>query len=153
MMDTTRARCAAYALIALAALAGTASQLPSYAALGLLQGNVQFWQDTLANPASRFITMDVFFVFLVVWPWMIGEARRLRMRGLPWYFLGSLLVAFSVALPVFMLHRERALQRLAQVTSPHPAEHAPSPRQWTWWSVLAVAVATLLYTLRASGLL
>lgn len=84
-MTPFHTRCAAYALMALVALVGTVSQLPQYLPLGLVQDNVQFWSDTLANPASRFITIDVLVVFLVVWPWMIGEARRWRMGGLPAY--------------------------------------------------------------------
>ena len=152
-MTPFHTRCAAYVLIALIALAGTASQLPQYLPLGLVQGNVQFWSDTMANPASRFITIDVLVVFLVVWPWMIGEARRLRMGGLPAYFLGSILVAFSVALPLFMLHRELALQRHTSAEDA-PMNTAGAPfRSWTGWSVAAVAVVAALYTSKAAGLI
>lgn len=150
-MTPFHTRCAAYALIALIALAGTASQLPQYLPLGLVQGNVQFWSDTLANPASRFITIDVLVVFLVVWPWMIGEARRLRMGGLPAYFLGSILVAFSVALPLFMLHREMALQRADVAGGSTPPPLGAGLTSWTGWSVIAVAVVTVLYTSKAAG--
>ena len=101
-----------YALIAFAALVCAGAQLKPYLALGLVGGNVQFWQDTLSTAASRFITIDIMFVFLAVWWWMLTEARRLRMRGIGWYFIGSLFVAFSAALPVFMLHRELAQQRM-----------------------------------------
>lgn len=51
-MTSFHTRCAAYALMALVALVGTASQLPQYLPLGLVQGNVQFWSDTLANPPA-----------------------------------------------------------------------------------------------------
>lgn len=101
-----------YVLIAAAALVCAGAQLKPYLALGLVGGNVQFWLDTLATAASRFITIDIMFVFLVVWWWMLTEARRLKMRGIAWYFFASLLVAFSTALPVFMLHRELAMQRM-----------------------------------------
>ncbi len=101
-----------YVLIAFAALVCAGAQLKPYLALGLVGGNVQFWQDTLSTASSRFITIDIMFVFLVVWWWMLTEARRLKMRGVGWYFLASLLVAFSTALPVFMLHREWAQQRM-----------------------------------------
>jgi hypothetical protein len=101
-----------YVLIAFAALVCAGAQLKPYLALGLVGGNVQFWQDTLSTASSRFITIDIMFVFLVVWWWMLTEARRLKMRGVGWYFLASLLVAFSTALPVFMLHRELAQQRM-----------------------------------------
>jgi hypothetical protein len=152
-MTSFNIRCVAYALIALVALAGTASQLPQYLPLGLVQGNVQFWTDTLANPASRFITIDVLVVFLVVWPWMIGEARRLRMGGLLAYFLGSILVAFSVALPLFMLHREFALQRHTSAEDASMNTAGAPFRSWTGWSVAAVAVVAALYTSKAAGLI
>lgn len=141
-----RLRCALYAVISLAALVGTASQLGSYLPLGLLQGNLQFWQDTLANAASRFITVDIFFVFLVVWHWMLRESRRLGMGGIAWYFAASLLVAFSAALPLFMLHRELAQQRL---DARRGAPAAPPLGTWAWLSLLAVAAGTIAYTWRS----
>lgn len=111
MSNDSATRRVLYALIAFAALLCAGAQLKPYLTLGLVGGNVQFWQDTLSSAASRFITIDIMFVFLVVWGWMLTEARRLKMRGIGWYFIGSLFVAFSAALPVFMLHREFALQR------------------------------------------
>ena len=117
MIDSPRLRGTAYALTSVGALVATASQLGSYLPLGIIEGNVKFWGDTLANPASRFITADIFFVFLVVWHWMLGEARRLRMRGIAWYLLGSLLIAFSAALPLFMWHRERAMREQGEAVS------------------------------------
>ncbi|MBI2733357.1 MAG: DUF2834 domain-containing protein [Aquabacterium sp.] len=115
MNSRQTALCVFYALIAVAALAGTLGQIKPYLALGVVQGNVHFWQDTLVNAASRFITVDIMFVFVVVWRWMLTEGRRLRMRGYFWYLPASLLIAFSAALPVFMIHREIARSRLSQV--------------------------------------
>lgn len=131
-----------YAFIAVVALIGTASQLRPYLHLGLVQGNVQFWTDTLANAASRFITVDVMCVFAVVWYWMASEGRRLRMRGYGWYFPASLLIAFSVALPVFMIHREIARQRLAK---PETDQVGGADAI----SVIAVTLVALAYTGRA----
>ena len=37
-------------------LAGTWAQVFDYLALGFLPGNVQFWKETVATPASTFIT-------------------------------------------------------------------------------------------------
>lgn len=141
-----RLRCALYALIALAALVGTASQLGRYLPLGPIQGNVQFWQDTFANAASRFITVDIFFVFLVVWHWMLRESRRLGMGGIAGYFVASLLVAFSTALPLFMLHRELAQQRHNAGRDGHPETPLGA---WAWLSLLAVAAGTIAYTWRS----
>lgn len=133
----------AYLLIALAALVGVGAQLKPYLALGVLGGNMQFWQDTLANAASRFITIDIMFVFLVVWWWMLTEARRLHMKGLGWYFAGCLLVAFSAALPIFMLHREIALTRAGE----DPQDHSLSGLGLG--SVLLVGAVAVSYTWRA----
>lgn len=112
MSSRHAARHILYVLVAFAALVCAGAQLVPYLKLGLVAGNVQFWQDTLATASSRFITIDIMFVFLVVWWWMLTEARRLKMRGVAWYFLASLLVAFSAALPVFMLHRDLAQRRM-----------------------------------------
>jgi len=139
--------CALYALIALAALVGTGAQIQPYLALGVVGGNMQFWQDTLVNAASRFITVDIMFVFLVVWWWMLTEARRLKMRGYGWYFPASLLIAFSATLPLFMLHRELARQRVGD------APEQDSTGVFGALSVLLVAAVALAYTWRAISLI
>lgn len=139
------ALCALYALVSVAALAGTAAQLKPYLALGVVQGNVHFWQDTLLNAASRFITVDIMFVFLVVWRWMLTEARRLKMGGYGWYFPASLLIAFSATLPVFMIHREIARSRL-------PQAELEDTGLLGGLSVLLVGAVALVYTWRAVAL-
>lgn len=139
--------CALYALIALAALIGTGAQIRPYLALGVVGGNMQFWQDTLVNAASRFITVDIMFVFLVVWWWMLTEARRLKMRGYGWYFPASLLIAFSATLPLFMLHRELARQRAGD------APERDSVGMSGALSILLVAAVALAYTWRAISLI
>lgn len=142
MIDSHRLRGGIHGLVALAALLATASQLGTYLPLGIVQGNLKFWGDTLVNPASRFITADIFFVFLVVWHWMLGEARRLNMRGIGWYFAGSLLIAFSAALPLFMWHRERAMRRRGEPVAGVGGWAANT-------SVALVALACLAYSWRA----
>lgn len=136
------ALCALYALIAVAALLGTAAQLKPYLALGLVQGNVHFWQDTLLNAASRFITVDIMFVFVVVWRWMLTEARRLNMGGYGWYLPASLLIAFSATLPMFMIHREIARSRLSTIEQEDTG-------LWGGLSVLLVCAVSVAYTWRA----
>jgi hypothetical protein len=71
--------------------------------------NKAFWQATLANPASQSITVDVFFLGLAMFVWMVLEARRLGMRGVWLYLLFGMLVAISVTVPIFLINRERAL--------------------------------------------
>lgn len=100
-----------YGLVAVIALVGTWGNNLDYMSLGLspLDVNLHFWKETLANPASRSITVDVFFLGFPISIWMILEARRLQMRGIWWYLVGSLLIAISVTVPLFMALRERKL--------------------------------------------
>jgi hypothetical protein len=101
--------CVGYAIIAVLALIGTWAHNLAYVDLGFLGGNAVFWLDTLANPASRSITIDLFFLFLAVFIWMVLEARRLRMRGVWLYLVFGVLVAVSVVVPIFLINRERAM--------------------------------------------
>jgi hypothetical protein len=133
-------------LIAIAALVGVGAQLKPYLALGVVGGNMRFWQDTLVNAASRFITIDIMFVFVVVWWWMLTEARQLRMKGLGWYFAGCLLVAFSATLPLFMLHREIALHRADPIRADNGAG------AWGHFSLALVCGVALAYTWRTLAL-
>ena len=48
------------ALIGLLALFGTWNNNVHYLDLGFLGANLRFWEETLANPASRSITVDIF---------------------------------------------------------------------------------------------
>lgn len=102
----------AYAAIALLALCATWSHNLAYLNLGPIGGTLHFWQETLANPASRSITVDIFFYSLAVTVWMVLEARRLRMRGVWIYVLLGVLVAVSFTFPLFMSNRERALEAI-----------------------------------------
>ncbi len=101
--------CFAYGLIALLAFVTTWANVLAYSSLGFVGSNVAFWRDTLANPASRFLTLDVFFLGLAVFVWMVLEARRLGMRRVWLYLLFGMLVAISVTVPIFLINRERAL--------------------------------------------
>jgi hypothetical protein len=110
--------CALYGLIALLALLGTWAHNIAYLPHGLVGANLAFWHDTLANPASRSITVDLFFLGAAVLVWMILEARRLGMRGVWWYVLGGMLIAISVTVPLFLINRELALHER------EPSRHA-----------------------------
>ena len=104
-----KALCFAYGLIALLAFVGTWGNAWSYVGLGVVGSNVAFWKDTMVNPASRFLALDVFFLGLAVFVWMVLEARRLRMRFVWLYLLVGTVVAISVTVPIFLLNRERVL--------------------------------------------
>lgn len=101
--------CMVYALAGLIALFGTWSHNLHYFNQGLLAANLQFWQDTLANPATRSITVDILLFGFVALCWMLLEARRLGMRHVWIYVLASVFIAISAAFPAFLIHRERAL--------------------------------------------
>jgi hypothetical protein len=105
MSVSRRVLCAAYGVIAVLAVIGTWGNNLPY----LQSGFAGFWQDTLANPASRSITVDIFFLTLVVFVWMVLEARRLAMRGAWLYLIFGMLVAISVTVPIFLINRERAM--------------------------------------------
>jgi hypothetical protein len=109
MSISRKTLCFAYGLIALLAFVTTWANVLSYSSLGFVGSNVAFWRDTLANPASRFLTLDVFFLGLAVFVWMVLEARRLGMRRVWLYLLFGMLVAISVTVPIFLINRERAL--------------------------------------------
>ena len=100
---------ALYGVLAVLALLATWSHNVAYLGAGFVDVGKHFWGDTLANPASRSITVDLFFLSLAVLLWMVTEARRLQMRGVWLYLLFGLLIAISVTVPVFMIHRQRAL--------------------------------------------
>ena len=109
MAISRKALCIAYGLIALLALVGTWGNNVAYLALGFADANMTFWRETLANPASRSITVDLFFLGIAMFVWMVLEARRLGMRGVWLYLLFGMLVAISVTVPIFLINRERAL--------------------------------------------
>lgn len=129
-----------YGLIALLALFGTWSHNLVYASLGFFGSNMRFWQDTLANPASRSITIDLLFLVLPIFIWMIFEARRLRMRAVWLYLTFGIVVAISVTVPLFMIHRERAL------ASHHPNTDAGALHTIDVIGLVGVAAVCLAYT-------
>lgn len=111
MPVSRNALCIFYGMIAVLALVGTWGNNIQYVGLGLVGTNVAFWGDTLANPASRSVTVDLFFLVSAIAVWMVLEARRLRMRGVWLYVLFGAAIAISVTFPLFMIHRERVLAK------------------------------------------
>jgi len=133
-------------LLGVVGLVGTWVQGLGYLEHGLVGGNVLFWKETVATPASTFLVVDMVVLAAAVFILMFAEGRRLGIGGgwLWLYFLLSLFVAISFAIPVFLAHRQRRI-RLTR-----PAELA-QPVGGDWLAigiaVLIVAVATL-YSLR-----
>ena len=101
--------CGVYGLIAVLALVGTWANNFAYINLGFVGATLKFWPETLVNPASRSITVDILFLGLAVMVWMVLEARRLSIRFVWAYILAGIFIAISVSVPVFLIVRERAL--------------------------------------------
>lgn len=142
MTVSRRALCVAYAVIALCALVGTWGNNLAYLGLGYADANATFWKDTMANAASRSITVDIGFLTLAVFTWMVLEARRLAMRGVWLYLLFGMVVAISVTGPLFLVHREIALARRepgAPAGRLHPLDAA---------GLLALAIFTIAFAAR-----
>lgn len=62
-----------------------------------------------SNHVSAFFGLDVVVSSLVLWIFVFSEGRRLGMKHLWLYVVGNLLVGVSLALPLFLLFREYAL--------------------------------------------
>ena len=103
-----------YFVIALLALLTTWIHLPAYLGSGIVEANIQFWKDALfnANPAGKFLVIDILFLAFACNVWMIIEGRRLGVKYIYAYIAGGVLIAISVALPLFMAARE--LKRASQ---------------------------------------
>ena len=102
--------------LAFLGLAGTWAQGFGFLELGLVAGNVQFWKDAFGAPASTFLSVDILVLAAALFVWMFAEARRLGIRaGWIWaYYLASMFIAISFAVPLYMAYRERCL-RLRQL--------------------------------------
>lgn len=65
-----------------------------------------------ANAAAQSLSRDLLVGASAVTLWMVLEARRLQMRGLPWVLLSCVTVAFAFGAPLFLYLRERRLAEL-----------------------------------------
>jgi hypothetical protein len=68
-----------------------------------------FFTLLFSNSVSGFFGMDVIVSSVVLWIFVFSEGRRLGMRHLWLYVVCNLVVGVSLALPLFLLFRERAL--------------------------------------------
>lgn len=142
-LTTTEALLVALGLLG---LIGTWAQGFYYLGHGLVAGNVLFWQETVATPASTFLLVDILVLAASVFVLLFAEGRRLGIgAGWLWtYFLLSLFVAVSFAVPVFLAHRQRRI-RLAR-----PAESSePTGSDWVAVGIAVVIVLVAVgYSLR-----
>ena len=68
-----------------------------------------FFTLLFSNSVSGFFGMDVIVTSIVLWIFVFSEGRRLGMKHLWLYVVCNLVVGVSLALPLFLLFRERAL--------------------------------------------
>lgn len=134
-----------YYVLAVAGLIGTWAQVFGYFDAGILGGNLLFWKETVATPASTFIVVDIFILAAAVFVLMFSEGRRLGMgaAGLWAYYLGSVLVGISCFVPLFLAHRQRVLR------TRHPEQNV-LPQGMDWLAVglaLALGLAAVVYSL------
>ena len=69
-----------------------------------------FFTYLFSNSVSGFFGMDVIVSSVVLWIFVFSEGGRLGMRRVWLYVLCNLAVGVSLALPLFLLFRERALE-------------------------------------------
>jgi hypothetical protein len=126
-------------------LAGTWAQAFGYLGDGFVAGNVAFWRETVATPASTFITVDVLVLAAALFLWMFAEGRRLGIAS-AWlwgYFLASTLIGISFAMPLFLAHRHRRIRRLG-----HGETGAPAGTDWIAIATsILIAVTAVAYSL------
>jgi hypothetical protein len=67
--------------------------------------------EGFVTPLAGSITSDFLIGTIPVLVWMVVEARRLGMRNLWVFVVGTFLVSFAFTCPLFLLLRERHLQR------------------------------------------
>ena len=106
--------CWAYALTAAAALVMTYAQYLPFPAGGWLGFLIGFWPQMRVNHAARGISVDIAFFMLAAALFMITEARRLKVRHVWLYLVFGYMVDVSVAFPIFMIMRERAMARAGE---------------------------------------
>lgn len=107
---SSKVLCAAYGLIALAALIATWSQNLAYRD-DLAHFLTDFLTDLKVNPGSRSISADILLFCLAAFVFMAIEARKHGIRFVWAYVLGGLLIAISVTFPLFMIARELRIGR------------------------------------------
>ncbi len=95
-----------YYLLALLALVGTWTCNIRF----MLEGHpgLAFVTDNLATPANLSITLDLLALLILLFPWMVREARRYGVKYVWAYLIGSMLIAISVTFPLFLAARHRA---------------------------------------------
>ncbi|MBD1893073.1 DUF2834 domain-containing protein [Coleofasciculus sp. FACHB-SPT9] len=75
----------------------------------------RFFEQLFINRISAFFGMDVVASSLVLWIFVWSEGSRLKMKNLWVYIASNLFVGVSLALPLFLLLRQRQLEEAAHL--------------------------------------
>ncbi|MDJ0726721.1 MAG: DUF2834 domain-containing protein [Prochloraceae cyanobacterium] len=70
-----------------------------------------FFQELFINKISSFFAMDLIVSSLVLWTFVFWEGSRLKMGYLWVYIVGNLTIGVSFALPLFLLMREKQIEK------------------------------------------
>ncbi len=76
-----------------------------------------FVEQLFANKISGFFGMDVIVSSLTLWTLIFSEGTRLKMQNLWVYVVCNLLVGVSLGLPLFLLMRQRQIEKQAETLS------------------------------------
>lgn len=74
-----------------------------------------FFEELFINRISSFFAMDLIVTSVILWVFIFVEGRRLEMKNLWIYIVSNLLVGVSLALPLFLLMRERKQQKTLNI--------------------------------------
>lgn len=107
MSRTDRTLCWVYGLIALAALAATQGVLADYVSGGGSIGD--FLHATVHGDAATFTTIDLLAVATTATIFMVLDGRRVGVRFVWVYVVLVFAIAVSVAFPLFLIARTRAV--------------------------------------------
>jgi hypothetical protein len=77
-----------------------------------------FVEQLFANRISGFFGMDVIVSSLTLWTLIFSEGTRLKMQNLWVYVVCNLLVGVSLSLPLFLLMRQRQIEKQAETLRP-----------------------------------
>lgn len=114
-------RAAVFGIIAVAGLVGTWT----YNAIAIIE-RTDFLGDWFNNgPAVGSLTTDLLVMAVAGCAFIVIEGRRLGMRHLWAYIVFSGLTAIAFTFPLFLMNRERHLERQRQHAAAHDHEAEP----------------------------
>ncbi|OBH47398.1 DUF2834 domain-containing protein [Mycobacterium mantenii] len=113
MTAARRNLCILYGAIALVALIATWAHNVAYFSAG--GDTVDFLASCFANHAVSSMTIDLTLVSVAALVFMVVEARRIGVNYLWVYVALGFVVDISVAVPLFLIARERRLAQLQDV--------------------------------------